>query len=113
MSKKNNINGVVYSTDPGFEYDYEVTPEAVTLSAGQQDLRVQLDKKQRNGKAVTLITGFKGTVADLEILGKKLKTKCGAGGASKNGEIIVQGDFRDKILDYLKSEGYKVKKSGG
>jgi len=113
MSKKNNINGVVYSTDPSFEYDYEVTPETETLGAGQQDLRVQLDKKQRNGKAVTLITGFKGTAADLEILGKKLKTKCGAGGAAKNGEIIVQGDFRDKILDYLKSEGYRVKRSGG
>lgn len=113
MSKKSNKNGVVFSTDPDFEYSYETDEEEVTLPASQQDLRVQLDKKQRGGKAVTLITGFRGTVTDLQDLGKKLKAKCGAGGSAKNGEIIVQGDFREKILDYLKSEGYKVKKSGG
>lgn len=113
MSKKSNINGVIFSTDPDFEYSYETDEEEVTLPASQQDLRVQLDKKQRGGKAVTLITGFRGTLTDLQDLGKKLKAKCGAGGSAKNGEIIVQGDFRDKILDYLKSEGYKVKKSGG
>lgn len=113
MSKRSNINGVVFSTDPDFEYTYETDQEEATLSPSQQDLRVQLDKKQRGGKAVTLITGFRGTASDLQDLGKKLKSKCGAGGSSKNGEIIVQGDFREKILEYLKSEGYKAKKSGG
>ncbi|PRY49173.1 translation initiation factor 1 (eIF-1/SUI1) [Arcticibacter pallidicorallinus] len=113
MSKRSNINGVVFSTDPDFEYTYETDQEEDTLPPSQQDLRVQLDKKQRGGKAVTLITGFRGTAQDLQDLGKKLKSKCGAGGSAKNGEIIVQGDFREKILEYLKSEGYKVKKSGG
>lgn len=113
MSKKSNINGVVFSTDPDFEYSYEADQEEATLPPSQQDLRVQLDKKQRGGKAVTLITGFKGAQDDLQDLGKKLKAKCGAGGSAKNGEIIVQGDFREKILEYLKSEGYKAKKSGG
>lgn len=114
MSKKNkNTAGVVYSTDPEFQYQYEEEPQAETLEPRQQDLRVQLDKKQRGGKAVTLITGFVGNDADLEILGKKLKQKCGTGGAAKNGEILVQGDFRDKIIELLKNEGFKVKKSGG
>jgi len=113
MSKRSNINGVVFSTDPDFEYQYEPEEEEATLPPSQQDLRVQLDKKQRGGKAVTLITGFRGSTVDLQDLGKKLKAKCGAGGSAKNGEIIVQGDFREKILEYLKSEGYKAKKSGG
>lgn len=114
MSKKNkNIAGVVYSTDPDFQFQFEEPAEQETLAPSKQDLRVQLDKKQRGGKAVTLITGFVGTADDLEILGKKLKQKCGTGGSAKNGEIIVQGDFRDKIVETLKSEGYKVKKSGG
>lgn len=114
MSKKNkNIAGVVYSTDPDFQFQFEEPAEQETLAPSKQDLRVQLDKKQRGGKAVTLITGFVGTAEDLEILGKRLKQKCGTGGSAKNGEIIVQGDFRDKIVETLKSEGYKVKKSGG
>ncbi|KAA8481679.1 translation initiation factor 1 (eIF-1/SUI1) [Arcticibacter tournemirensis] len=114
MSKKNkNIAGVVYSTDPDFQFQFEEPAEQETLAPSKQDLRVQLDKKQRGGKAVTLITGFVGTADDLEILGKRLKQKCGTGGSAKNGEIIVQGDFRDKIVETLKSEGYKVKKSGG
>ncbi|MBC8054379.1 MAG: translation initiation factor [Sphingobacteriaceae bacterium] len=114
MSKKNkNISGVVYSTDPGFQYQFNEEEEASTPPPQQQDLRVQLDKKQRGGKAVTLITGFIGTEADLEILGKKLKQKCGTGGSAKNGEILVQGDFRDKIIEMLKNDGFKVKKSGG
>jgi len=113
MSKRSNINGVVFSTDPDFEYAYEADQEEATLPPSQQDLRVQLDKKQRGGKAVTLITGFRGAAVDLQDLGKKLKAKCGAGGSAKNGEIIVQGDFREKVLGYLKSEGYKAKKSGG
>lgn len=114
MSKKTkNIAGVVYSTNPEFEYQFNESAEPETLAPKQQDLRIQLDKKQRGGKAVTLITGFVGTEADLEILGKKLKQKCGTGGSAKNGEILVQGDFRDKIIEILKNEGYKVKKSGG
>lgn len=114
MSKKNrNINGVVYSTDPEYQYQYETEDVQETYPPEKQDLRVQLDRKQRGGKVVTLVTGFIGTESDLEILGRKLKQKCGTGGSAKDGEIVVQGDFRDKIFDALKADGYKVKKSGG
>jgi translation initiation factor 1 len=110
---KNRHEGIVYSTNPDFVYDDQQQDIPVTLPPNQQQLRVMLDKKQRGGKKVSLITGFKGSNNELEALGKKLKTLCGAGGSVKDGEILVQGDFRTKILDYLISQGYKVKLAGG
>lgn len=113
MSKKNsNRIGVVYSTNPDFEYEEIEEFEKETLSNNQQKLYVQLDKKQRAGKQVTLITGFVGRSEDLEKLGKELKNKCGVGGSVKNGEILLQGDFRQKVMDYLIQKDYKVKQRG-
>lgn len=105
--------GVVFSTNPDHQYNYDESQEQETLPNNKQDLRVMLDKKQRGGKKVTLVTGFVGSTEDLKNLGKLLKTKCGVGGTAKDGEIIIQGDFRDKIVEILKKEDYKVKRSGG
>ncbi|WP_165020877.1 translation initiation factor [Dysgonomonas sp. ZJ279] len=102
---KDRLN-VVYSTNPDFKYDSEDEVEANTLLKEKQLLRISLDKRNRKGKAVTLITGFIGTTDDLEALGKLLKVKCGVGGSVKDGEIIIQGDFRNKILEILQKEGY-------
>jgi translation initiation factor 1 len=114
MAKKNKgAEGVVYSTNPDYTYSYTPESSSSTLSPSQQDLRVQLDKKQRGGKMVTLITGFIGTADDLETLGKTLKNKCGVGGSSKDGEILLQGDHRDRVLALLLAAGYKAKRSGG
>ena len=111
--KKKNRVDVVYSTNPDFSYDYDEDSEQETLPAQQQDLRVSLDKKQRKGKAVTLISGFIGAESDLKDLGKRLKSKCGVGGTVKENEILIQGDFREKIVNILIDEGFKVKKKGG
>jgi translation initiation factor 1 len=111
MSKKNRERiGVVYSTNPDFEYEEYEEFEEETLPNNQQKLYVQLDKKQRAGKQVTLITGFVGTTEDLETLGKELKNKCGVGGSAKDGEITIQGDFRDRVTALLKDMGYKAKR---
>ena len=110
---KERLN-VVYSTNPDFNYDIEDDAEQTALEPAKQNLRVAIDKKNRGGKVVTLITGFVGTEDDLKTLGKLLKTKCGVGGAAKDGEIIIQGDFKLKIVELLKKEGYvKTKPVGG
>ena len=109
---KDRLN-VVYSTNPNFQYETGNTEEAETLSPNQQKLRVQLDRKNRGGKVVTLVTGFVGTDDDLKELGRMLKSKCGVGGSAKDGEIIVQGDFKQKVIELLKKEGYAQTKPVG
>lgn len=124
MSKKSkkhsrSDDGMVYSTNP----DLDLSPFAslggssnsnkITGSGKEQNLKVMIDKKSRGGKKVTLVTGFTGMTKDIEELGKKLKSKCGVGGSVKDREIIIQGDFKDKIFDLLTQEGHSVKKVGG
>ena len=116
MSKKNKNRrtGIVFSTDPDYDYSYESNEEQEALDAGQQNLRVLIDRKKRKGKDVTLVTGFVGPESDLKDLGKFLKTKCGVGGSVKDGEILIQGNQRDKVVQLLLDKGYsKTKKSGG
>jgi translation initiation factor 1 len=116
MAKKNTRDkgrsGVVYSTSNDFQYEYDGEQEQETLAPNQQNLRVMLDKKSRGGKQVTLVEGFIGTDDDLKDLGKLLKQKCGVGGSAKAGEILIQGDFRDKAVQILLNEGYKAKRIG-
>ena len=102
---KDRLN-VVYSTNPDFQYENDTEDEANTLPKNQQKLRVSMEKKGRGGKTVTLIRGFAGTEEDMKELGKLLKSKCGVGGSTKDGEIIIQGDFKQRIIELLKCEGY-------
>jgi translation initiation factor 1 len=105
--------GVVYSTNPGFQYEEEGDQRQKTLSPEQQKLYVSLDRKNRKGKAVTLVEGFTGSDGDLKSLGKELKNKCGSGGTAREGEIIIQGDFRDRVMTILRDKGFVVKQKGG
>lgn len=109
---KDRLN-VVYSTNPDFKYETSLEEEAITLPPQQQKLRVGIDRKNRGGKTVTLITGFIGSEDDLKALGKLLKGSCGVGGTAKDGEIIIQGDFKQRILDLLKAKGYSQTKPVG
>ena len=111
MSKKiNSLSGLVYSTDPNFKIEEEIEEEQQTLLPTEQKIKIRLDKKHRGGKMVTLIENFIGTNADKEDIGKKLKTSCGTGGSVKDGEILVQGDNRDKVLQWLLKNGFKQSK---
>lgn len=108
MSKKNRKN-IVYSTNPDFNYETDDIIEEETLPASKQHLRVLIDKKQRGGKIVTIVTGFVGTQEDLINLSKLLKNKCGVGGSAKEGEILIQGEKKVKVIEILQKEGYQVK----
>jgi translation initiation factor 1 len=111
MSKKNR-SGIIYSTNPDFEYSDSGQDEAETLPPAQQDLRIWLDRKG-GGKVITVVKGFIGTLTDLETLGKQVKVLCGSGGSVKDGEILIQGDHREKVITWLSSKNYKAKKAGG
>ena len=102
--------GVVFSTNPDFTYEEEATDEQETLEPSKQNLIVGIDRKGRGGKQVTLVSGFVGTSDDLAELGRTLKVKCGVGGSAKDGEITIQGDFRDRVVALLKDMGYKAKR---
>ncbi len=111
MAKKKKTN-VVYSTNPDFAYSTN-SDEQETLDPSKQNLKVWIDKKQRGGKVVSLIQGFVGSSDDLKSLASDLKSLCGVGGSAKDGEIIIQGDHRDKIVEHLHKKGYGAKKAGG
>jgi translation initiation factor 1 len=105
--------GVVYSTNPEFQFEKDQDKAQETLPPQQQKLYISLDRKNRKGKSVTLIEGFAGTEEDLKSLARELKNRCGVGGSAKNGEILIQGDFRERIIIMLEEKGYKVKRAGG
>ena len=112
MKKRNLPGGLVYSTDPSVQIGAKPEAEAQTLPPGEQKLRVRLETKQRAGKAVTLVTGFVGSAADSETLAKQLKGHCGTGGSAKDGEILIQGDQREKVIGWLGARGYDKAKLG-
>ncbi len=105
--------GMVYSTNPDYEYNTGEEGETETPSPHEQDLKVMIERKGRKGKTVTIVAGFRGKNEDMEALGKILRHKCGTGGSVKDDEIIIQGDFRDRIISLLKDNGYRAKRSGG
>ncbi|WP_060873721.1 translation initiation factor [Myroides odoratus] len=111
ISSLEDLGGFVFSTNKDFEFSQEEVID--TLSPNEQRLEAHLDKKNRGGKVATIIKGFEGNEEDLKTLAKDLKTLCGVGGSAKDGEIIIQGNFRDKIMEYLQKKGYKVKRVGG
>lgn len=112
ISSLEDLGGFVFSTNKDFDLNQN-TEEESTLKPQEQLLEAHLDKKNRGGKIATVIKGYVGTADDLKTLAKELKTLCGVGGSAKDGEIIIQGNFRDKIIDFLKNKGYKVKRVGG
>ena len=101
--------GVVFSTNSDFTYEVDQEPEVEAIPKAKQNLRVALDKRNRGGKKVTIVSDFVGSDDNLKELGKMLKNKCGVGGSAKDGEIIIQGDFRQKIVDILKADGYRAR----
>ena len=113
MSKNKKLKGVVYSTNPDYNYKYDEKEEMKTLIPSQQFLKIEFEKKHRGGKTVSLVRGFVGNSDDLEQLGKLLKSKCGTGGSVKEGEIIIQGDKREQMIKILNDLGYKTKRVGG
>jgi translation initiation factor 1 len=115
MSKKgkNSSGGIIFSTNKEFQIENESDENIESLPPEKQNLKIWLDSKQRKGKTVTLITGFIGPQQDLKELEKQLKNLCGSGGSSKDGEILIQGDFREKIFNWLLNKGFKIKKAGG
>ena len=110
MKKKSHTSGIVYSTDPNFQLDVEESEKEVSLSPHEQKLIVRMETKHRAGKTVTLIDGFQGNSTEKEELVKKLKNHCGTGGSAKDGEILIQGDHRDKVMQWLIKNGYQYSK---
>ena len=112
MNSLEDLGGFVFSTNDDFEFD-NAGEQQETLPNSEQRLEAHIDKKNRGGKVATVIKGFEGNDDDIKALAKRLKTLCGVGGSAKDGDIIIQGNFRDKIMDFLTKEGYKVKRVGG
>ena len=110
MKNKKNISGIIYSTDPGYMSKLEEPEETIIVKPEQQQLKIRLETKHRGGKAVTLIEGYRGTASEKEELVKKLKNYCGTGGSHKDDEMLIQGDQREKVLQWLHKNGYKLAK---